>query len=381
MGLIVAGAFMGLLLTWLPLQLYFDISGTLSRQKDLLGNNYFIINKPVSVFNTLGLPTPRFNANEINDMGKQPFISRAAFFTVNRFKATVSAGIPNTDIHLLTDIFFEAVPDGFIDELPPGFRWRKDDAEVPVIVPADYFNLYNFGFAAGQGLPPISHPAASLISFNINILSAHSTATFTGRITGFSGRINSILIPQSFMDYANKTFAAEEESRPSRLIAEVKDEAAFAKYIQQKGYETNNEELRSGKVKALSKTIMQVVLLLGLLIVLLSLGSFIQFSDLLVARAEYEIQTLNYLGYYYTTIAQVFFRYMALLILAATLLTLMVGLIARHFILLRFGNFFEEPVSFNAEALLILFAVEVLYLLINYLNLLRHCRKLSLPKD
>ena len=144
------------------------------------------------------------------------------------------------------------------------------------------------------------------------------------------------------MDYANKNFAVKEEANPSRLIVEVKDAAAFARYIVGKGYETNNETLRSGKIKSLSVTVVNVALLFGLLIILLSLGSFIQFADLVVARAEYEIQTLSYLGYYYTEVAVIFFRYMAKLVAVAVSLTIITGLAARYFLLQWFGKFFDS---------------------------------------
>jgi hypothetical protein len=378
--LIVAGAFMGLLLTWLPLQLYFDINNTLSEQKDLLSNNYFIINKAVSIFNTMGIPVRGFNTDEIAELRKQPYVSQVGAFTVNRFKANVSAGVPNTDMRFSTEVFFESVPDAFIDELPSEWYWKEGSPQVPVIVPSDYLNLYNFGFASGQGLPQISASAAKFISFTINIMYNNSRVPFTGHIVGFSDRINSVLVPESFINYANEHYAIKEKPDPARMIVEVKDAAAFAKYINSKGYETNNETLRSGKISSLSRIIMQVLLILGLLITFLSLGSFIQFADLIIARAEYEIHTLNYLGYYYTEIVKIFFRYMAILIIIATVIAIAVGLVARYFLLQKFGNFFESPVSFSIEAPIILTGLISGYLLINYLNLLRHCRKLCMPK-
>src|SRR5262245_36388537 len=155
-ALIVFGAFMGLLLTWLPLQLYFDVSKALSSQYELLSNNYFIISKPVTIFNTLGLPTTGFNEKETDELKQQEFVSQAGAFTVNRFRASVTAGVPQTDLSLYTEMFFESVPDKFIDRLPSEWYWNKNANQVPVIVPTDYLNLYNFGFAAGQGLKEMS---------------------------------------------------------------------------------------------------------------------------------------------------------------------------------------------------------------------------------
>ena len=39
------------------------------------------------------------------------------------------------------------------------------------------------------------------------------------RLTGFSNRLNTILVPQAFMDWQNQRFAPGKEARPSRLIS------------------------------------------------------------------------------------------------------------------------------------------------------------------
>lgn len=44
---------------------------------------------------------------------------------------------------------------------------------------------------------------------------------FEGRIVGFSDRLNTILVPQQFMDWANQTFAPEKTVGFSRLIVEA----------------------------------------------------------------------------------------------------------------------------------------------------------------
>ena len=72
---------------------------------------------------------------------------------------------------------------------------------------------------------------------------------YKGNIVGFSNRLNTILVPESFMVWANKNFAPEAEAQPSRLIIEVGNpaDASIAKYFQQKGYETEDGKLDAGK--------------------------------------------------------------------------------------------------------------------------------------
>lgn len=60
---------------------------------------------------------------------------------------------------------------------------------------------------------------------------------YKGNIVGFSNRLNTILVPQSFMKWANENFAPGAEAQPSRLIIEVNNPAdsSIAGYFQKKG--------------------------------------------------------------------------------------------------------------------------------------------------
>ena len=49
----------------------------------------------------------------------------------------------------------EAIDNSFIDTVPPTFTWTEGQQDVPVIVSADFLELYNI-FAPGYGLPQIS---------------------------------------------------------------------------------------------------------------------------------------------------------------------------------------------------------------------------------
>lgn len=46
---------------------------------------------------------------------------------------------------LNTEMFFEAVPDSFVDASAADWQYKPGDEEVPVILPRTYIALYNFG--------------------------------------------------------------------------------------------------------------------------------------------------------------------------------------------------------------------------------------------
>ena len=59
-------------------------------------------------------------------------------------------GMENVGLHMSTAMFFESVPDEYVDVNLD--KWEFDEYErvVPIIIPRNYLNLYNFGFAQSR---------------------------------------------------------------------------------------------------------------------------------------------------------------------------------------------------------------------------------------
>ena len=149
-------------------------------------------------------------------------------------------GMENVGLHMSTAMFFESVPDEYVDVNLD--KWEFDEYErvVPIIIPRNYLNLYNFGFAQSRSLPKLSEGLMGLIQMDIMMRGNGRVEQYKGNIVGFSNRLNTILVPQSFMNWANKNFAPDAEAQPARLIIEVSNPAdsSIASYFQKKGYET-----------------------------------------------------------------------------------------------------------------------------------------------
>ena len=79
----------------------------------------------------------------------------------------------------------------------------------------------------------------SLIQMDIMLRATDVQSSSKVRLWVVSNRLNTILVPQAFMDWANQRFAPGKEARPSRLIVEVKNPAdtAVSDYFQQQHYE------------------------------------------------------------------------------------------------------------------------------------------------
>ena len=175
-------------------------------------------------------------------------------------------------IHLSTEMFFESVPDEYVDVNLDKWHFDEFSQVIPIIIPRNYLNLYNFGFAQSRSLPKLSEGLMNLIQMDISLRGNGRVEQFKGKIVGFSNRLNTILVPQTFMDWANKSFAPGKEAQPSRLIVEVKNptDTAISNYFQQKHYETEGDGLDAGKTTYFLRLITGIVMGVGLFISILS---------------------------------------------------------------------------------------------------------------
>jgi cell division protein FtsX len=122
---------------------------------------------------------------------------------------------------------------------------------------------------------------------------------FKGKVIGFSNRLNTILVPQSFMDWSNKQYSAEDVEAPTRLIVEVGNPAddQVTQYIDRKGYEVDADKLNAEKTMFFLKMIVSMVLVVGLVISALSFYILMLSIYLLVQKNADKMKNLLLIGY------------------------------------------------------------------------------------
>ena len=64
-----------------------------------------------------------------------------------------------------TQMFFESVPDAYIDVKSADWRFDERSDFLPIILPRNYLNLYNFGFAQSRNLPQLSEGVLGSVSY------------------------------------------------------------------------------------------------------------------------------------------------------------------------------------------------------------------------
>ena len=170
---------------------------------------------------------------------------------------------------------------------------------MPIVIPKNYLDLYNFGFAQSQNLPKISESLISLVNIDLRIRGNQKEEQFTGNIVGFSNRLNTILVPQEFMNWANKSFSTKTAPQPSRLIIEVNNAAdpSIASYFQQKGYEAENGKLDTGKTSYFLRLTTSIVASIGVIICILSFYILMLSIFLLLQKNATKMENLLLIGY------------------------------------------------------------------------------------
>ncbi|MCR8917629.1 FtsX-like permease family protein [Bacteroides sp. ET225] len=287
----------GMVIVLMSVQFYKDVLPVFMQGDSFMKKDYLIVSKRVSTLGSVVGRSSAFSSAEQAELEEQPFTKSVGAFTPARFR--VSAGMGMQGMQLSTALFFESVPDAYVDTDLEGWSFSPGQEEIPIVLPRNYLNLYNFGFAQSRSLPQLSEGVLGMMKLDIRMSGRGQVKQMKGRIVGFSDRLNTILVPEAFMNWANATYGDQKEAGPSRLIVEVKNPAddRIAKYLKDKGYETEGDKLDAGKTTWFLKMIVGIVLAVGLVISVLSFYILMLSIYLLLQKNTKKLETLLLVGY------------------------------------------------------------------------------------
>ena len=288
----------GMLIVLLGFQFYHDVIPIFTSQDSFMSADFMIVNKKISTANTINGSSNTFNQSEIADLSAQKFARRVGKFTPTEYKVNASMGVNGTNV-LNSEIPIESVPDGFVDVSLKNWQYHPGAKVVPIIIPRAYITMYNFGFAQNHALPKISDGLAGMIDFKMFIQGNGHNDQFQGKVIGFSSRLNTILVPQSFMDWSNPRYAPFNHSQPTRLIMKVGNPAdeSIGKYLGHKGYEIEDDKLNEEKTTYFLKMMVSMVMIVGLVISVLSFYILMLSIYLLVQKNSSKLENLLLIGY------------------------------------------------------------------------------------
>lgn len=309
----------GLGILLLGVQFYQDARSLFERQGQFLSGDYIVISKPVKTIGSLRGQSNTFSDKEIETLREQPFAQAVGAFTPSAFRVTAGLSI---GLDIYTYLFFEAVPDEFLDVQSENWSFDPAREEVPIILPRSYLSLYNSAFSQSQGLPQISEQGIGKLPLSIVIGEGFSSRTFRGVIVGFSDRLNTILAPESFVRWGNEHYAAGQRLEATRLILKTDNpsDPELLSYLTSHRYQVEDGATEAGQAHYMLRVVSSIVGAVGLLICLLSIYLLILSVYLLLQRGAQQLEDLLLLGYTTVQVARPYLVLCAVLSLGVWLL-------------------------------------------------------------
>ncbi len=309
-----------------------------------------------------------FFPEELDKVTKLPGVIDLGTFDRNHFPVTINiwpSGRVGLGAAARADIFFESIPDRFIDEKSAFWEWEENQSFVPIMVPKFYLDLWNFGLAPSRNeYPSLSLQSASSMPIEI-FIGKDQAVRLLGRFVAFSKRINSVLVPQSFLQWANSRFAEikkdhfffvwengqingppisldtlkgrnstsgtdmivsrlenpgiqmkledafleqPNQNNPARMIIKLNESRAdqFFQAISPLGYETNKERPHFGWLSQAANLISIPLASIGTLLSILSIATFTSSYRLMIIQASENTRGLLTLGFHPLRLTKIF---------------------------------------------------------------------------
>lgn len=424
------GCLLGSTLLLLALQLYLDAKKII---REIEGpGNYFTVNKKIEggALANFGREEDAFSRDELREIQEFEGVRRIGTFTRNQFPITLyiwPSGKIGLGAAAKTDLFFESIPDEFLDFIPDDWLWEENSTTVPIMVPKFYLDLWNFGLAPSRvEYPSLSVEAASGMPIQI-FVGENQEFTLNGRFVAFSKRINSVLVPTNFLKWANQKFGGqaakgffflwkngsidgppvsqvdlanlmntaedfhtwevsplkrpadrmpasnavntqEKESNSSRIILEIDENPSpsLLQLFEDRGYEINREFPEQDTLKQAIHGLFLGTAVIGGLLSLLSIASFSTSYQLVIARSAEQTRNLLLLGFSKTEISRVFVKSFVQLFFLILTISILLGYFFKS-ILSKQAHLISLELSggFSYEALLFTLIYATGFVLVN----------------
>ena len=288
------GLGIGVLLLLCSMQMFINIKNLLKENSPRKNGYDFISITKVITNENMGKDNS-FKEDEIAKLKAQPNIEDVAPLIANQYRVKASAG---NIIPFSTDLFLESINNDFIDSVPQSFKWHEGDTELPIIFSSDFLELYNV-FAPSQDLPQLSDKTISSVTIFVDCYGPQGMQRFKGNVVGLTERINSLLVPKSFMEWSNQHFGGVVKVNPARIFIKTKDanNPELLNYVQANNYHLNKDKTKFGRTKKVLQSIVSALGLFGVLVIVLALMLFSFYLQLMIARSKDNLRLLLTIGY------------------------------------------------------------------------------------
>ncbi|MBQ1611539.1 MAG: ABC transporter permease [Muribaculaceae bacterium] len=320
----------GLTIVILAVQFYNDVLPIFNDEESFIRKDYVIITRNISSAGAIMGTSAEFSDEDIADIEQQPWCRKVGRFTSSKFSVVASIG-GGTSPMIRTMFFFESIPNSFLDVDSTSWHFNPQRPQVPVIMSREYLSLYNFGFAATQGMPKVSEGEVSSVPLNFNLSGNGHYDMMGGRIVGFSNRLNTIIVPDEFMRWANARYGTGEVQQPLRLIIEVNrpGDPKIQSYMDAHKYMIAGDKMASSKTYYLLTLVIIIVIVIGVLISLLSFFVLMLSIYLLLQKNTKKLQDLLLLGYSPAQVSKPYVKMVFFINVAVLVASIVLMLLAR----------------------------------------------------
>jgi hypothetical protein len=300
--------------------------------EEILGPNTMIIQKKVSNSSSLKITKNDFSNEEIERFKNETFVADAQAVICNNFNVLLLTDDPLVP-KFSSDVFLQTVNAKFLDVPSKNWTWKEGDTIVPIVMPRDFLVMLNT-FMSASGIPQVSEDLAKDINFKLRISNETKKDFITARIVGFTNEIPSLLVPESFMNYANQKYATIKENKITNVMISSKEGefGEMEKFLEERGLESRKSQVVIGKLKSIVSTLFVVLLVISVVTVVVSGLVLIQYMQLLIANNQYQIRTLLRLGYHTNNIVRLFTSYLAVTFGFVSLIAFVLFLVEKLFV-------------------------------------------------
>jgi hypothetical protein len=366
------GALLGL--TFLITSIHYLIKvNEFGRGNEILGPNTLIIHKKIGANNAFQLGKNDFTKREIELIKAESFVAAVEPIISNNFDVSLQTNDPVVP-YFRTDVFLQTVNPTFIDVPAQKWTWKKGDAFVPLIMPRDFLVMLNT-FMSAKNIPTVSDEIAQSIQFEFTLKHGDRKEKMNVRIIGFTNEISSLLVPESFMKWANEQYGQSTDQKITQLMLAGKENqfGLVEGMLKEKHLESKNAQVLVGRLKSMIGTFIWIVLCVSVLAVFLSGLVLIQYLQLLINKNNYEIKTLIRLGYHPKTLVNTFVRYFFNVFGSITVMSIVLFNIVKFYLDAAFnkGGVYIES-SFTLASYLAIVIAYVIFTLASFFSAKKH---------
>ncbi len=370
----MVGSILGLTIMLLSIELYFDVQSITQNKESSINEDFIVISKKVTDLSILKTSTNTFSKNDLKSLKNNAFVKDMASFKSCKYEVYVEIGSQQTGLPgFYTLAFFESIPTKFIEVQTDDWSWNSNTKTVPVILPQNYLDAYNYGIAVSINAPQISENILKKIRFKLHIKGNGKRETYVGKIAGLSSKINSIMVPDSFLDYTNHKYGTKNESQINRVIISTinAQDPLIAKYLSENNLTTNKNILKENVIQKLAKGILSYQLVICLIIIIQGILLILFYTKMVLYEAKREIQQLMLIGYSNRIIGKTIQKTLKKTYIIIFGSCLLLTLLGEFLISQQLKNYFQIATNqmINPLTILMFLLFLILFILINKQNL------------